>query len=106
MKTNLILKDISAATTLLNLMLGAVVSADTMRTLTVDDDRGQLAQAHFTSLSAPVAAAAPGDRILVYPGIYEANFTVDKELTIDGPKSGQDARTRPVAESEEAILES
>ena len=106
MKTNLILKDISAATTLLNLMLGAVVSADTMRTLTVDDDRGQLAQANFTSLSAAVAAAAPGDRILVYPGIYEANFTVDKELTIDGPKSGQDARTRPVAESEEAILES
>jgi F-box protein 11 len=42
---------------------------------------------HFTSVSAAIKAAKPGDRILVRPGRYEESLVVDKplEITGDGP---------------------
>jgi parallel beta-helix repeat protein len=53
------------------------------RTLVVDDDRAQCRNAAFTSIQAAVAAASPGDKIRVCPGVYGAT-TVDKPLRLDG----------------------
>ena len=41
----------------------------------------------FTTVSAAIKAAKPGDRILVRPGLYEEGLVVDKPLEIlgDGP---------------------
>jgi F-box protein 11 len=43
----------------------------------------------FTTVGAAIAAANPGDRILVRPGLYEEGLVVDKPLEIlgDGPAS-------------------
>ena len=38
----------------------------------------------FTTISEAIAAAAPGDRILVYPGLYEEGLVIDKPLEIIG----------------------
>jgi parallel beta-helix repeat protein len=53
------------------------------RTLVVDDDRAQCRNAGFTTIQAAVAAATPGDRIRVCPGVYSAT-TVDKALRLEG----------------------
>ncbi|MDC5698881.1 right-handed parallel beta-helix repeat-containing protein [Intrasporangium calvum] len=50
----------------------------------VDDDRAQCAQAGYTSIGAAVAAAAPGDLVLVCGGSYEERVVVDKTLVIKG----------------------
>jgi parallel beta-helix repeat protein len=44
---------------------------------------------HFTTVSAAIAAAGPGDRILVRPGLYEESLRIDKPLEIvgDGPRA-------------------
>jgi parallel beta-helix repeat protein len=48
----------------------------------------------FTTVSAAVAAAKPGDRILVRPGLYEEALVLDKPLEIlgDGPVSDIEIR--------------
>ena len=38
----------------------------------------------FIELTEAVAAAAPGDRLLVYPGVYEGGLVLDKPLEIIG----------------------
>src|SRR5438105_5169738 len=49
----------------------------------VDDDRANCPEAEFTSIQAAVAAAAPGDKILVCAGTYHEQVTVPKnDLTI------------------------
>lgn len=53
------------------------------RTLVVDDDRAQCRNAAFNSIQAAVAAASPGDKIRVCPGVYGA-ATVDKPLRLHG----------------------
>jgi parallel beta-helix repeat protein len=42
----------------------------------------------FTTVSAAISAASPGDRILVRPGRYDESLVVDKQLEIvgDGPR--------------------
>lgn len=47
-------------------------------------DAANGAGASFTSLSAAIAAAAPGDRIFVRAGVYVENVVVDKGVTIVG----------------------
>ena len=54
------------------------------QTWTVDDDK----PADFADLPAAIAAAAPGDVLLVQPGQYTA-FLLDKELSILGPVGGE-----------------
>lgn len=53
-------------------------------TITVDDDLQDLPSAQFTNLSAAVAAAQPGDRILVHPGVYRETLECAKAITIVG----------------------
>jgi len=50
----------------------------------------------FATVSAAIAAAKPGDRILVRPGLYEEALVVDKPLEIlgDGPVSDIEIRAR------------
>jgi parallel beta-helix repeat protein len=50
----------------------------------------------FTTVSAAIQAAKPGDRILVRPGLYEEALVVDKPLEIlgDGPVSDIEIRAR------------
>ena len=50
----------------------------------------------FATVSAAIAAAKPGDRILVRPGLYEEGLVVDKPLEIlgDGPVSDIVIRAR------------
>ncbi len=51
---------------------------------------------NFATVSAAIAAAKPGDRILVRPGLYEEALVVDKPLEIlgDGPVSDIEIRAR------------
>ena len=50
----------------------------------------------FATVSAAIAAAKPGDRILVRPGLYEEGLVVDKPLEIlgDGPVADIEIRAR------------
>ena len=50
----------------------------------------------FTTVSAAIEAAAPGDRILVRPGLYAEGLVVDKPLEIlgDGPAADIEIRAR------------
>jgi len=50
--------------------------------LLVDDDRAQAPNAQYTTISAAVAAAHPGDTIRVYTGTYHESVTVDKTLNL------------------------
>ena len=87
------------------LCLNAALSVQAARTWKVDDDRVQYPHADFTTLADAVAAAAAGDKVVVYPGLYDAHLTIEKALTISGPKSGKDGRTRTVIDKDEAILQ-
>ena len=53
----------------------------------------------FTTVSAAIKAAKPGDRILVRPGVYDEGLVVDKPLEIlgDGPVSDIEIRARGAA---------
>src|SRR2546428_8092995 len=85
---------------------GAVAQA---ATLVVDDDGfasatncNDLTTAAYTTISAAVAAANPGDTIKVCPGLYLEQVFIGtnvngvlNNLTLLGAQSGVDARTRP-----------
>ncbi|MEV5724590.1 right-handed parallel beta-helix repeat-containing protein [Streptomyces pharetrae] len=49
---------------------------------------------HFTTISAAIKAAAPGDWILVRPGLYEESLIVDKPLEIIGDGHREDIEIR------------
>ena len=46
----------------------------------------------FPTISAGVAAANPGDTVVVHKGIYHESVVVDKKLNIRGARFGKDAR--------------
>jgi parallel beta-helix repeat protein len=48
--------------------------------ISVNNGAGQTA--NFTSIQAAVAAANPGDEIVVKPGIYEENIVINKKISI------------------------
>src|SRR5215475_8711759 len=78
----------------LALLLAAAARAGTF---TVDDD----GPADFPSITAAIAAVAPGDVLLVMPGTYDA-FVLDKPLTILGPGAGP----RPVVLGQSSVTAS
>ena len=73
------------------------------RVWTVDDDRGQLPGASFTSIQSAVNAASNGDTIQVYPGTYHS-AVVGKTLTLLGAQRGRDARTRNTTTAQESVI--
>ena len=66
--------------------------ASAASTLIVDDN-SLCAGASYTTISAAVAAAAPGDTIKVCAGTYNELVNVNKQLTIQGAQAGVDARS-------------
>jgi parallel beta-helix repeat protein len=50
----------------------------------VDDDRVQIPNADYASIQAAVNAAQTGDLILVAPGSYQEQVTINKSLSIQG----------------------
>ena len=52
----------------------------TATTITVNNSTGPVGD--YTSIQAAVDAAVDGDTILVFPGFYDENVDVNKELTI------------------------
>jgi parallel beta-helix repeat protein len=69
-------------------------------TLVVDNDFLDCPQADFNSISAAVAAAQPGDKILVCPGVYRESVEVNKnDLRIEGKAApGQVVLEGPIGE--------
>lgn len=61
------------------IVLIAAASAAYADVLAVGDDRAQ-----YSTISAAIAAAKDGDRIMVGPGEYSENLVLDKRLTIEG----------------------
>ena len=106
------------AAALLGLAVGVPVEAAT--TLVVDDDGFASATncndpttAAYSTISAAVAAASPGDTIKVCPGLYAEQVTIGQNsllqtlnnLTLLGPQAGVDARTRAFVPATEAIID-
>lgn len=86
------------------LILGGHTAAATAATLIVQDGL-PCPGATFFSINAAIAAASPGDTILVCAGIYEEDVVVDKKLTLKGAQAGRAGADRsevvdPFVESE------
>jgi hypothetical protein len=64
----------------LGLILGLTLAAPAQQTWIVDPNGG----GHFTTVVAAIAAAAPGDTILIRGGTYGQNHVIDKTLHIVG----------------------
>jgi len=78
------------------LSIDALEDRRLLATLFVDDDMAQNHHAQYTTISAAVAAAQPGDTIRVSPGTYDESVTVDKKLTILGSQGDtNDAQKHP-----------
>ncbi len=87
---------------LLNLLvilvfLGSAVAPGAGATLTVDESD----EADFTTIQEAIDSAEDGDIILVYPGIYDENVEVYKELSIVS-ESGKSEDTFIISNSPEA----
>jgi len=65
--------------------------------LTVDDDHAQRPNAQFTTISAAVAAAQPGDTIRVYAGTYHESVLVNKTLKLVADHHGGNVVVDPGA---------
>src|ERR671923_1470144 len=62
-------------------------------TLVVDNDGADCPQAQFTTINAAVAAASPGDKILVCPGVYLETVEVTKpDLRIEAQAAPGDVK--------------
>src|SRR5439155_16284023 len=60
----------------------------------------------FPTISAGVAAASPGDIVVVHKGIYHESVVVDKKLDIRGARFGKDARNHTTfSASTDSILD-
>jgi Right handed beta helix region len=80
-------------------------------TRVVDDDgRASVSNcnandAAFSHIQDAVNMSAPGDRVKVCPGSYAEDVVVDKALTVQGAKAGQDARSRSGSGSGESVVQ-
>jgi parallel beta-helix repeat protein len=60
----------------------------------VDNDKAQCWWAQYTTIQSAVDAAPAGSRITVCPGVYAENVTVNKSLTLLGPRAKGDVDQR------------
>lgn len=67
-------------------MFSSTSNTPNIRTLVVD----QMYRGDFATISAAIAAANPGDRILIYPGYYAEALTIDKPLELVGDGDRED----------------
>lgn len=72
-----ILKSIFLVSFALHLMTAGSAAASV---ISVNNSTGQIAD--FTTIQAAVAAANPGDEIVVKPGIYKENIVINKNISI------------------------
>ncbi|MEY2474263.1 MAG: hypothetical protein QOK28_3592 [Actinomycetota bacterium] len=80
----------------------------------VDDDSrhgagscdGGAAGSAYSTIQDAVAAADPGDTVKVCPGHYFGPVSVNKTLTINGPKVGVNGATRTFGGASEAVVSS
>src|SRR5258705_13924880 len=77
------------------LLLGAVAGATT---LDVDDDRAQMPSAPWTSIGQAVAVAQRGDTVRVFPGTYNEQVVITKDLNLIAvPLVGDPGIIQPLA---------
>jgi Right handed beta helix region len=95
-----------AVTVPATLGLSATAAHASPAVLLVDDNHVQCPTAPYTTISAAVAAANPGDTIQVCAGIYPETVNVDKSLTFLGAKAGVDARTSRGGLGTESVVDS
>jgi hypothetical protein len=88
------------------LALSATAAHAASSLLQVDDNHVQCPTAPYSTISAAVAAASPGDTIQVCAGIYTETVNVDKTLTFQGAKAGVDARTSRGGLATESVVDS
>lgn len=63
--------------------------------------------AHFTTIQAAVTASAPGDIVLVGPGTYNEQVTINQnDLSLFGAQAGNDARKGRGDDKKESIVNS
>lgn len=76
-------------------------------TIEVDNDRGECPAAEHTRIDVAVAAAGPGDTIIVCPGTYTAEnvVIVDANLTLLGARSGDDFEGRTFGDATESTVQ-
>jgi hypothetical protein len=95
---------------LLAALLSLVLAQAAQAALVVNDDssgvgppEANCSAPDFATIQAAVEAAPAGSKVLVCAGTY-AGATINKELTLQGPQVGLDARERNTPPSEEAIV--
>ena len=93
-----------ALTFSLGLIIFATSAVAAAATLTVGNASSLPCTGTYSTISAAVAAALPGDTIQVCPGTYNELVQVNKTLTILGAQSGVDARTRAVPVTSESVV--
>src|SRR5919201_3950238 len=64
-------------------------------TIVVDNDFADCPQADFNSIQAAVAAAQPGDKILVCPGVYVEAGSPQAAVLVDKPDLRIEAQAAP-----------
>ncbi len=65
-------------------LIGSAPVGASSAVLVVDDDGAQCPNAAYTDIASAIAAANPGDTVLVCPGTYDETPTIDKQLNLRG----------------------